>query len=63
MNWSAEELEHMRRAIELAARSVEEPGRTRPSPKVGALLVRDGVTLGRGIEAQPARDTMLNTVS
>lgn len=38
----------MRRAIELAGQSVEEGGRTRPSPRVGAVLVRDGLPTAEG---------------
>lgn len=38
--------EHMRRALELAAKGV---GRTRPNPAVGCVIVdRDGVVVGEG---------------
>lgn len=43
--FTAADTEHMRRALELAARGL---GGTRPNPAVGCVLVRDRVVLGEG---------------
>jgi diaminohydroxyphosphoribosylaminopyrimidine deaminase/5-amino-6-(5-phosphoribosylamino)uracil reductase len=42
---SAEDLQHMRRALALAERG---RGRTSPNPLVGCVIVREGVVLGEG---------------
>ena len=42
---SAPDLEHMARALALAARA---RGRTAPNPMVGCVIVRDGVVVGEG---------------
>jgi diaminohydroxyphosphoribosylaminopyrimidine deaminase/5-amino-6-(5-phosphoribosylamino)uracil reductase len=41
---------HLERTLELAARA---RGRTSPNPLVGAVVVRDGRTLGEGVHAGP----------
>ena len=45
MTWSAEQCEHMRRAIEVAENG---RGRVRPNPLVGCVLVKDGVVIAEG---------------
>ena len=45
MDFSPDDLHHMRRALELAARG---QGYVEPNPMVGAVLVRDGVVVGEG---------------
>ena len=47
-----EDLRWMRTALSLAARSL---GRVAPNPAVGAILVRDGRVLGRGVTADGGR--------
>ena len=44
--------EHLARAIELADRG---RGRTSPNPVVGAVVVRDGVVVGRGHTQPPGQ--------
>ncbi|WP_411279895.1 bifunctional diaminohydroxyphosphoribosylaminopyrimidine deaminase/5-amino-6-(5-phosphoribosylamino)uracil reductase RibD [Gemmatimonas sp.] len=46
---SADDVRFMRRALELAERGA---GRVSPNPKVGAVLVRDGVVVGEGWHAE-----------
>ena len=41
----------MRAALALGRRNM---GRTAPNPAVGALVVKDGIVLGRGCLARPA---------
>ena len=48
----AEDNRWMRMALTLAARSL---GRVAPNPAVGAVLVRDGLVLGRGVTADGGR--------
>ena len=46
---SADDVRFMRRALELAERGA---GRVSPNPKVGAVIVRDGVVVGEGWHAE-----------
>jgi len=43
--FTAQDVHHMRRALELARSALY---RTSPNPRVGCVLVRDGVVLGEG---------------
>ncbi len=43
----AEQVDFMKMAIEEGRRSVAEPDRTEPTPRVGAVLVRDGKAIAR----------------
>jgi diaminohydroxyphosphoribosylaminopyrimidine deaminase/5-amino-6-(5-phosphoribosylamino)uracil reductase len=45
MDWTAADHAHMARALALAARGLET---TRPNPRVGCVLVRDGAVVGEG---------------
>ena len=45
MNWSGQDYSHMARALQLARRGLYT---TRPNPRVGCVLVRDGRIIGEG---------------
>jgi pyrimidine deaminase RibD-like protein len=45
----------MLRAIELARKCTTEPGKDKPSPKVGAVVVRNGKILGEAYRGEPFR--------
>ena len=46
-------MSHMQQAVELAYQVI---GSTSPNPAVGALLVKDGVEIGRGATQPPGQD-------
>ena len=51
--FTADDLRHMRRALELARSALY---RTSPNPRVGCVLVRDGVVLGEGATQAAGQD-------
>lgn len=49
---TAEELGWMRRAVDLGKKSIPEPGRSNPPPKVGVVIVKDGDLVGESFRGE-----------
>ena len=49
---TADDVAHMRAALDLARQSADEPGRAAPAPKVGAVVVKDGVVVATAFRGE-----------